>query len=776
MLKSKTKWNFTYKDTDADEGMTGLAGVSDLTSQLLQRRGITEEDKAARFLQPSMKDFYDPYLLDGMKESIARVQSAIEQGEHILVYGDYDADGVSSTTVMIEALKKAGAICDYYIPNRFTEGYGPNEAAFLQAAEDGFSVIITVDNGIAGTHEAEVAKQVGIDLIITDHHEVQETLPDAFSIIHPKTSREYPFKELAGVGVAFKFAHALLGEIPTYLLDMVAIGTIADLVPLKDENRSLVYLGLKALNQSNRVGLRALKEVCGIDGEIEEETIGFTIGPRVNAVGRLQDASPAVDLFLTNDAAEAGHLAGFINELNQERQKIVTQIAKEAEELLLSGEQPLNEVIVVAKENWNPGVLGIVASKLVRQFDRPAIVLGIDPEQGYAKGSARSIDAFDLFQNCMEVRDQFIHFGGHAQAAGMTLCIENIDEVRKQLCEKAQEKLSEDDYQQVLSIEMSLDMSDVTIQQIQEINKLRPFGMGNPKPLFHFKEKPKELRLIGSRQNHLKLLFKKEQSKLEGIAFGMGDLYTRISPASELEVVGELGINEWNGRKNVQVMVKDLKVPTWQLFDYRGSKHLEKKLEFPADQNVMALTFTGEKSAPHGLRVIRVEDIENYLHTAPLHGLVLLDLPEKLTELSSSVQRLAPDNIYACYQVENSAFFTSWPTRDHFKWFYGMLMKRKSFDLKNDREKLSLKKGWNVGMIDFISQVFFELGFVKIKDGLLTVETNPQQKDLAESLVYQERKEQLSVEQALYYSTYKELKDWFEQQRKPVKEEVLNGL
>ncbi|MFG6148409.1 single-stranded-DNA-specific exonuclease RecJ [Halobacillus sp. B23F22_1] len=775
MLKSKTKWNFTYNDNSTDGYSNNLPDISSLTSQLLNRRGITKPEEVKRFLHPSQEDLYDPFLLDGLSEAVERVRIAIERNEHILVYGDYDADGVSSTTVMVEALREAGAICDYYIPNRFTEGYGPNEAAFLQAAQDGFSIIITVDNGIAGIHEANVAKEAGIDLIITDHHEVQESLPDAFSIIHPKTSKNYPFKELAGVGVAFKFAQALLKEMPHHLLDMVAIGTIADLVPLKDENRALVFLGLQALNQTNRIGFKALKDVCSIDGEIEEETVGFSIGPRVNAVGRLEDASPAVDLFLTEDSYEASQLAEYINDLNQKRQKIVTDITKEAEELLISGEQPLEEVIVVAKEGWNPGVLGIVASKLVRQFDRPAIVLGIDSDKNEAKGSARSIDAFDLFQNCMEIREQFIHFGGHAQAAGMTLNTDNIEEVRSQLCQKAQDKLSDDDYHQVLNVEMNVDMEEVTLEQIQEINKLRPFGMGNPKPLFHIKEKAKEIRLIGSRQNHLKLMFKKNQKKLDGIAFGMGDLYTRISPASELEVIGELGINEWNGRQNVQIMIKDLKVQTWQLFDFRGSKHLEKKLGFPNDQHVVALTFNNAQNAPHELPVINGKEIESF-QSFPLHGLVLLDLPPSLAQLSHVVQRLAPDNIYACYQVEDSAFFTSWPTRDHFKWFYGMLMKRQSFNLNKDRELLSARKGWNGDMINFISQVFFELGFVKIKDGLVTIESKPQQKDLTESTIYQERKEQLAVEQALYYSTYKELKDWFNQQREPIKEEVFNGL
>ncbi|MCP3030423.1 single-stranded-DNA-specific exonuclease RecJ [Halobacillus sp. A1] len=775
MLPSKTKWNFTYNEDNENFESPKIKGVSELTRRMLERRNITELTEVDRFLHPSQKDLHDPLLLQGMEKSVDRVKQAIAQGEPILVYGDYDADGVSSTTVMIEALQEAGAVCDFYIPNRFTEGYGPNEEAFKEAAASGVGVIITVDNGIAGVHEAEVAKRLGVDLIITDHHEVQESLPEAYSIIHPKTSPDYPFNELAGVGVSFKFAQALLGRFPQHLLDMVALGTIADLVPLKDENRALVHLGLKALSQSNRIGLKSLKEVCGIEGTIDEEMVGFTIGPRVNAVGRLQDASPAVELFLTDDREEAVQLAEYINQLNQERQKIVTQTAKEAEDILMNEQQPLGEVIVVAKEGWNPGVLGIVASKLVRQFDRPAIVLAIDSEKQQAKGSARSIDAFDLFSNCMEIRDHFIHFGGHAQAAGMTLSIDEVDSVRSKLCEMAQNKLSDNDYQQVLNVEMSIGIEEITLQQIEEINKLRPFGMGNPKPLFHIKETPKEIRLIGSRQNHLKFSFKKDTSKLDGIAFGLGDLYSQIAPASELDIVGELSINEWNGRKNVQIMIKDLEVQSWQLFDYRGSKHLEKKLKFPAGQTVTAVRFQQETTPPANVPVIHYDEIDK-LTAADVQGLVFIDLPEQLSHVSNVVHKLAPDNIYACYQIDDSAFFTSWPTRDHFKWFYGMLVKQKSFHLKNDRERLAQRKGWNASMIDFISQVFFELGFVKMEDGLITLESAPAQKDLSESSLYKQRKEQLHVEQALYYSTYKELKGWFDKQRQPVKEEVLNGL
>ncbi|MCA0982638.1 single-stranded-DNA-specific exonuclease RecJ [Halobacillus yeomjeoni] len=774
MLQSSMKWNFTY--TGEVESGGSSDGLTSLTKRLLEKRNILDPDAIRQFLNPSTEDLHDPFLMDGMRRSINRVKDAISNGESILVFGDYDADGVSSTTLMIEALREAGAECDFYIPNRFTEGYGPNEEAFRFAYDTGYSVIITVDTGIAAIHEADIAKELGIDLIITDHHEVQEKLPDAYGIIHPKTSSDYPFQELAGVGVAFKFAQALLGYFPKHLLDLVVIGTIADLVPLQGENRVLASIGLQAITNSKRPGILALREVCGIEGEMNEETIGFTIGPRINAVGRLQDASPAVDLLLSPDVEEAREIAKYINQLNQERQKIVADIAKEAEEMLLERDDKGN-VIVVAKEGWNPGVLGIVASKLVRKHDRPAIVLGIDTEKGEAKGSARSIDAFDMFTNCMEVRKRFIHFGGHAQAAGMTLDLEQIDLLRKDLNEIAERKLSEEDYQQVLDIEMSVAIEDISLQQIQEIDQLRPFGMGNPKPLFHLKNTPKEIRLIGSKKNHLKMQFQENSTRVDGIAFGLGDLYPHISPADQLDIVGELSINEWNGRKNLQIMIQDLCVSEWQLFDLRGSKHLEKNLVIPQGQEYIAVSFQGMEESPHDVPIVDFKDIDG---KKEVDGLLLLDLPKSISQLKEVLNKINVSKLYACYRIEDSTFLKTWPSRDHFKWFYSMLMKRGNFDLHKEGDLLARRKGWDRSMVDFISQVFFELEFVKMKDGLITINAQSSKKDLKESVLYQEREQQLYIEQTLYYSTYKELKNWIDplmdKESMHVKEEVVNGL
>ncbi|WP_337445694.1 single-stranded-DNA-specific exonuclease RecJ [Ornithinibacillus scapharcae] len=332
MLQSKSNWNFLKLQEHTTLIEDEEVKLSPVIKELLIQRGIKTSEEIQKFLSPSLEDLINPEQLASMDIARDRVIRAIQNREKILVFGDYDADGVTSTTILIKALQELGAECDFYIPNRFTEGYGPNEAAFRRAYDDGFQLIITVDTGIASVHEAKVAKEIGLDLIITDHHEPQDELPEALAIIHPKCSPDYSFKELAGAGVAFKFAQALLGYFPEQFLDLVVIGTIADLVPLVGENRILAYYGLRKLSVTRREGLLALKKQCKLEGNVTEEDIGFLIGPRLNAVGRLQDADLAVQLLMSDDREEAEQLAEMVQQLNVERQQIVASIVKEVEE------------------------------------------------------------------------------------------------------------------------------------------------------------------------------------------------------------------------------------------------------------------------------------------------------------------------------------------------------------------------------------------------------------------------------------------------------------
>lgn len=710
-------------------------------------------EQADKFLSPRLEDLHNPNLLQSMEKAVDRVHQAIQDDEKILIYGDYDADGVSSTAVMLKTLKEFNAKADYYIPNRFTEGYGPNEEAFMEAYKNGYSLIITVDTGIAAVHEVDVANKLGIDVIITDHHEIQSELPDAYAILHPKCSPDYPFKDLAGVGVAFKFAEALLGYFPEHLLPFAAIGTIADLVPLIGENRILAYHGLEALSNTKNPGIQALKEVSQIDGKINEQDVGFSLGPRINAVGRLQDASLAVELFMTEQLEEAKDIAKELEEINELRKQIVQEIVIEAEEMI---KEEKSDVLVVAKEGWNEGVLGIVASKLVKKYDRPAIVLTIKKDKQEAKGSARSIPAFDLFEHGMRIRELFTHFGGHHQAAGMTLPVENISLVKEKLNQFIQEELTEEDFKQQIEIAHQLSISEISEHLIREMESMAPFGMSNPKPVFQFTGVPMEVRQIGSTKNHLKMLFQEDGYQLEGIGFGLGEYKNNISERAEVSIAGELGINEWNNVKRFQIMIHDMKIDEWQLFDFRGKRHFQPVL--PSNGNSIAVFNEINSSEEYVKQITYCTDLNDIPETDSLY---IYDLPEDMADLKKIVQKTKPWNIYVCYYMNQGAYLQSFPSREEFVWFYAFVRKHQAVDLKQHLDWLKREKGWSKEKIIFLTKVFSELDFVRVKQGVIYINPNPKKQDLQNSPTYQKRLKQMEIEKKLYYSNYDELKTWF---------------
>jgi len=774
MLKANTRWMIQSSDETFIQNLRENLSVTPLVASLLVNRGINSVEAAQEFLDTDSQTFHDPFLLKDMDKAVQRIQKAIHNNEHILVYGDYDADGVSSTTVLLTTLRKLGAKADFYIPNRFSEGYGPNETAFRLAHERGFSLIITVDTGIAAVHEAEVAKDLGVDLIITDHHEPGPVLPDVLAIIHPKQPEcTYPFKELAGVGVAFKLSHALLGEVPTDLLEVAAIGTIADLVALHGENRLIAKRGINQLKTTNRIGLKALLKIANVKlQEINEDTIGFALGPRINAVGRLQSADPAVDLLLSDNEEEAMMIAEEIDLLNKERQKLVNTMTEEAiEEVNTRFPIEQNPVLVIAREGWNPGVVGIVASRLVDRFYRPTIVLSIDKEKGIAKGSARSIAGFDLFENLSTCRDILPHFGGHPMAAGMTLQLEDVNELRERLVEKAHMILTEDDFIPVSRVDVSCKLEDITVKSIEEMQQLSPFGMNNPKPIIHLEDMTlANVRKIGAEQNHLKIVFSQEEQQLDCVGFGMGYIHDELSPAVAVSAIGELTINEWNNLRKPQIMLKDLKVNQWQLFDFRGSRNVDHLISLlssnEAGQIITFQSKTYEELVQRGLdhKALQVktdEDAKN-LDARDKH-LLLLDIPSSIELLDGLFSKGKPARIYSVFQQEADHFFSTIPTRDHFKWYYGFLLKQGSFKLREQGELLAKHKGWTKETIEFMSQVFFELEFVTIENGVISTNSTSRKRDLSESKTYTQKQNQIELEKTLLYTSYMQLKQWFEQ-------------
>ncbi|MGN7476751.1 single-stranded-DNA-specific exonuclease RecJ [Solibacillus silvestris] len=767
MIQSQKVWKITKQDEQLVKQFSAGLNISSIAAKILIARGCESIEQAEPLLKIDESQYYDPFLLAGMEEAIVRIEQALENGEKILVYGDYDADGITSTTVLLNVLLDLGANVSFVIPDRFIHGYGPNEELFREAHAEGVNLIITVDNGISGIEQVKLARELGMDVIITDHHEAGDMLPDANVIIHPRVPEgHYPFGELAGVGVAFKLAHALYGELPDHLFEYVAIGTIADLVPLIGENRYLVQRGLQALRQSDNPWVKAICEASGANQkEINEETVGFYFGPRLNAIGRLGSAEPGVHFLMSEDTAQANDLAKQLNDKNTERKKIVEDIANEAISMIESDSDLKGaQVLVVAGEGWNPGVVGIVASRLVEKYYRPAIVLSIDRGKGIAKGSARSIEGFHLYNELAKNRDILPHFGGHPMAAGMTLPIEHVDALRTRLNEQALACLTEEQLVQKLYIDVPVELSEITVEAIEEIRRLAPFGTEFPKPIFAVQNvKVKSMRKIGSAENHLKMELEDAYSSLDAIGFNKGYLHEEISYGIALSLVGDLQINEWQGNKKPQFMIQDVSVNEWQLYDYRGKNHTANWLSKIDVEKTDFLAFSKQTNAhfaqwiPKGI-VHVAEDVDySVLH----ENIVLLDLPENVALLERLLHSVRIERIYAHFYTDQTAYFNGMPTRDHFKWYYGFLKKRPTFNLNEHIQQLSKHIGLNAEVIKFMTKVFFELGFVTIENGLATVNENAPKQALSEAPSYKMRSRQIELEQKLLYATYSELKQWF---------------
>lgn len=767
MIESKKKWVVQRPNEQSVQQLQDELNISAIAAKILVARGCNSPESAKSILHMTEKAVHDPFQMHGMQEAVDRIEQALENGEKICVYGDYDADGITSTTVMLNVLLDLGADVIYKIPNRFKHGYGPNEALFREAHEEGVHLIVTVDNGISGHEPIRIAKELGMDVIVTDHHEAGETLPPADVIIHPRVPEgHYPFGELAGVGVAFKLAHALYGEFPSHLLEFVAIGTVADLVPLVGENRYLVQQGIQELQRSQNPWVKAMCEIASAEqNTISEETIGFYFAPRLNAIGRLGDATPGVALLMSEDAGTAKSLSKSLNDANAERKDIVKAITDEAVAMIESS-QELSEslVLVVANEGWNPGVVGIVASRLVEKYYKPTIVLCLNQENGTAKGSARSIEGFHLYNELAKNRDILPHFGGHPMAAGMTLPLEYVDELRERLNKQAQVCLTEEQLTPKLVIDIPLALSEISVEAIEEIATLGPFGTGFPKPVYALENvEIGSMRKIGAAENHIKMEIKDEYHTLDAIGFDKGHLCDELTYGVKVSFVGDLQINEWQGRKKPQFMIGDVQTTEWQLYDIRGIRQTARWLMKVPKEEAVFLAFRTE-TIHHYASLI---DASIHLVNEQLEGItqsnyiVLLDLPKNVQVLERVLACTMPTRIYAHFFMTDSQYFNGMPTREQFSWYYTFLKKRPHFNLNVHGQDLAKHTGWNIEVLKFMTKVFFELGFVKIDKGLATIVENAPKKALSEAPAYQYRSEQIEMEQKLLYAPYIELKLWF---------------
>ncbi len=519
------------------------------------------------FLSPDLSLLHDPALMKGMGEAVSRILEAIQRGERITVYGDYDVDGITSTACVVRFLREHQANVTYYIPDRMGEGYGVNTGAIARMAEEGCTLLLTVDCGITAVEEVAYAKTLGMDVIITDHHECKEQLPDAYSIVNPKQPGcPYPFKKLAGVGVAFKLLQAITQRLRYHMtefieayMDLVAIGTVADVMPILDENRIIVKKGLELLPYTQNRGLRAVMAYAGLaDRAVNTGTISFMIAPRINAAGRMGDPKMAVEMLLATDDKTANKYANILNEANKERQGTEQIIFEEALSLIASDPAYATEsVLVLSHPGWHHGIIGIVASKLTERYYRPTIL--ISTEDGMGKGSGRSIRGLNLFEALSHCADDLVKFGGHELAAGLTLREEDIPAFRQHINAYAAGVLTQSDFVPSLNIDCELPIAYINLGTVERLSVLEPFGMGNPNPVFYLRGlRIANLRAL-SEGRHLKLTLSRQGYLVDAIGFNMGQFLPQLKLGDLIDIAFSLDVNLFRGERLVQVLLKDIR-------------------------------------------------------------------------------------------------------------------------------------------------------------------------------------------------------------------------
>jgi len=556
------KWEINKSDDKKIKEIEKRYQINGLLAKILVNRGIIEENDIRQFLNPTRKDFYNPYLMPDMEKAVERILIAIEKKEKVLIYGDYDVDGITSVTVLKSFLQERGLKVDEYIPNRLDEGYGLNKPAVEKIANEKYTLMITVDCGISAIEEVKYANSLGIEVIITDHHEPGEKLPEAIAIVDAKRKdNQYPFRNLAGVGVVFKLIQAISQKLKLEekeflkYLDIVCIGTISDIVPLVDENRVIVKLGLKLVEQTRNIGLKTILQASGYQ-KVDSTTISFGIAPRINACGRMGHQEEALKLFLSKDQQEVNKLAESLNEYNRQRQEKEKQIFNEALEKIESESIDKNSVMVIDGENWLHGVIGIVASKITEMYFKPSVLLCFEGEEG--KGSGRSIPGFDLHEALSKCENCLEKFGGHSMAIGLSVKKDQVEKLRQKLDIIAKEKQI-DKIVSILKIDAEVKLNDINMQVVESLKHLEPFGEENKVPLFVFKNlKIDSIRAL-SEGKHIKLSLRQDNKHLiNAMGFNLGELANEYRIGDKVDIVGSLEINKFNGEESIQILLKDM--------------------------------------------------------------------------------------------------------------------------------------------------------------------------------------------------------------------------
>ena len=792
LLHAQSRWDVLPVDVNSSRELADQLGISPLLASLLVTRGMEDARQAKQFLNGDLAELHDPLLLSGMGEAVSRIRRALADGERILIYGDYDADGVSSTTLMIYLMRHLGATYDYYIPHRTKEGYGLHIPVLEHFHKKGYSLMITVDTGISAVEQIAYANSVGMDVVVTDHHEPPATLPEAYTLVNPKLPYcTYPFKGLAGVGVAYKLAQALLGaETPQAWTELVALGTIADLMPLADENRIMVKMGLALMANSSFSGIAALLRAAGwSSGDVTSTTVAFGLAPRINASGRMSHANRAVALLTADSMEEAEDTAEELDVLNKERQMLVDEMTQEAlaqlEPQTKNGLIP--DVIVVAGAGWNAGVVGIVASRLLERYYRPTIVLGINPDTGECKGSARSIPGFDMYEALTDCADLLDHFGGHPSAAGMSLHESQMEPFKERLQSFAAARLGPEHFVPVTQIDLSCSLQEITLQTIEQLEGLQPFGMANACPKLLLRGlKLLECRQMGKDGKHLKLVVAQNGKTVEAVAFGKGALSALLTEEAVLDVVAEASINEWNGSRKPQLMVQDLAVSHIQVFDYRDSRRPLQQLEeiygklanLPACGSGLPAVVVNpgtDVSAIGQLKDVQVWVYDKKDGARPGNGqaqgagsdsvgtLFVLELPDTRQSWHGMLSAFASlERLYLLHPRRSAQEKIERPSRDDFKQVYGVIHRQAAQGYREDEliAALARRTGWSRRMLLLTLGVFEELGFVVRSSGMIKLNPSPAKRALETSSRYRELELLADMEQLLEYGRVPEITEW----------------
>jgi len=736
--------------------------VDPTVAELLLERDITETSDVETFLHSNADELQDPFGLHDMDKALELIDEAIESDAKIAIYGDYDADGVTSTSIMKLALQKLGAKPIFYIPDRFKDGYGPNMDRYKFLADQGIDLLITVDNGVGGKDEVKYMKDRGVKVIITDHHDLPAELPEADAIVHPSIpGAEYVCPYLSGAGVAFKIADALLGEDAMSLIDLAAIGTVADSVALKGENRVIVTEGLKQMQQNHHVGLTALVKKCKLKlNGISEEDIGFKLAPRINALGRLENASSGVELLTTGDESFAKEIVDETEDINSRRQELVNSAFNDAQSQISA--QKDHGVIVLKGNDWHQGVLGIVASRTMDQENKPVLATQFDENSGVMKGSGRSPEGFNLFTALNKYHDLFTAFGGHAQACGFSIEESQLDKLTELVQAETKEQGFDPQAPVVKKYDLELSIGELSFDLIKKIGQLAPFGMGNPKPVIKLKNVfLSQPRSIGKDATHLKTMISDNNRQVAAIGFGMFAQSKAIN-GNICDVYGELGVNEWAGKKSLQLMLDDFQISPQAkkvaslkkvYLDYRN-KRISNEVMGHFDN----IVFFNETYYEAAKRANVNAKLIHYDEECDGDNILIYDRPHNLELFKNFIKKNNTKYTALLFHTDLTERYLK-PDMIKMKTLLKYLYSHqniKADSMELVAEYLNLQKT----DVDFYLKVFFDLNFVKIVNGFVEKANASQQRELIESPTYLKRLQRNDVEKILIESNFDDLLSW----------------